>query len=63
MDRLLHDCAWAEAHALMELVGHNFREEEQREVFAAFYRASRAGIEAYRSQSEMEGRRLRPSVN
>lgn len=51
------------AHALMAIVGHCFREEEQRDLFAEFYNASRGGIEAYRLKSERVTRRINPSKN
>ena len=35
-ESLLHDHAWAQAHALLDLVAHLLREEEQREAFAEF---------------------------
>ena len=62
-DRLMHDVAWAEAHALMELIGHNFREEEQRDLFTEFYNARRAALEAYVAQADRQEHRLRPSNN
>jgi hypothetical protein len=63
MERLIHDCAWAHAQILMDLVGHVFREEEQRELFAAFYTSSRRALEAFLHQQERQHQRLRPSSN
>lgn len=33
MTRLDHDCAWTTAKAVLDMVGHLLREEEQREFF------------------------------
>ena len=62
-DRLIHEVAWVQAHALMDLVGHNYREEEQRELFAAFYQASRAALESFRIQFDRHQQRVSPSKN
>ncbi len=62
-ESLLHDTAWAMAHALMNVVAHNFREEEQRELFSEFYNAARAGLEAFCVQETRIERRICPSKN
>lgn len=33
MTRVNHDCAWATAKAILDMVGHLLREEERREFF------------------------------
>lgn len=33
MTRLDHDCAWATAKAVLDMVGHLLRQEEQKEFF------------------------------
>lgn len=63
MERLIHDCAWSNAHILMDAVGNNYPEEKQRELFALFYNASRGVLEAFCTQSERERRRITPSKN
>jgi hypothetical protein len=62
-DRIAHNVAWASAHALLDLIGHNYRKEQQRELFAKFYNASRAVIESYCAQSDRQMKRIAPSKN
>lgn len=62
-DSLIHDAAWAMAQSLMAICGHCFREEEQRDLFDEFYRASREGIEAYHAQWSRMKRRITPTKN
>jgi len=58
--RLQHDCAFALATALLEMVGNCIRLEERRDCWEEFYRASLAGIQAYDIQAERMRRRLNP---
>ncbi len=62
-ERLKHDCAMAMAKALLDMVAHNYREDEHRDVFEAFYTACKAGIEAYAINDDRMQRRLRPLNN
>lgn len=64
--RLQHDCAWAAATALLDLVAPCLRPEEHRDAFDEFYTAVRAALESYEREVQQEGRRmfpLRPSRN
>ena len=51
MDSLMHDCAVAMATAMLEMIGHNFREEQQKDIFDAYYQACSAGLELYARES------------
>jgi hypothetical protein len=62
-DRLVHDVAWATATALADIVSPCLREEEKADAFAEFYRAVRAGLEAYEIQARRMEQRLRPGRN
>lgn len=59
----IHDHAWAIAHAMLDAIGHNYREEEQREIFSICYNAARAGLESFCSQYERMLKRICPSKN
>jgi hypothetical protein len=61
--RLVHDCAFALARVLLDMVAHNYREEEHRDIFEAFYTACKAGIEAYSLQDDRMQHRLKPGRN
>jgi hypothetical protein len=61
---LRHDCAWAGARSLVEIVVPCLREEERRDAFEEFYRVCAAMIEAYEQQMQREAARLcKPSRN
>lgn len=55
------DCARALAVALMEICGHCFREEEQRDLYQEFYRASKEALGAFRALNQQA--LLEPSEN
>lgn len=46
---LTEDCARALATVLMDICGHCFREEEQRDLYEEFYQSVKAGLESYQS--------------
>jgi hypothetical protein len=62
-ESLIHDHAWALAHALLDLIAHNYREEEQREIFAAFYNGARGALESYDVQQQRIALRITPCKN
>jgi hypothetical protein len=61
---LRHDCAWAGARALLEIVAPALRPEEHKDFFDEAYRACAAMIEAYEREMQREAARLcKPSRN
>lgn len=60
-ERLFHDVGLALAHALLDIVARDYSEERQRELFAAFYNASRAGLEALCVQADRVAKQIAPS--
>ena len=61
--RLQHDCAFAMATALLEIIGPCLRDEERNDAFWEFYRVTRTGIESYVIQRNRELARLNPTRN
>jgi hypothetical protein len=62
-ERLAADCSRAMAKALLNLIAHNYRQEEHNDIWQAFTEVCRSGIEAYDLQSRRLESRLRPSKN
>ncbi len=64
MIRLRHDCAVATAKAILGMVGHLLRPEEQREFFGMVYEAVVAGLLKFEDLRKAELKRLcKPSDN
>ncbi len=64
MVRLRHDCAMVTAIAILEMVGHLLRPEEQREFFGMVYEAVTAGLVQFDGLRKAELKRLcKPSEN
>jgi hypothetical protein len=62
--RLDHDCAWATAKAVLDMVGHLLREEEQKEFFSMTVAAVEACLIKRDELLARERKRLaKPSSN
>jgi len=61
--RLIGDHARAMGKLLVELIGHNFREEEHPDIWEAFTEVCKAGLETYHIESCRMRERLRPGRN
>lgn len=62
-ERLVGDCSRAMGKALLDLIAHNYREEEHHDIWEAFTEVCKAGIESYERQSRRLKLRLRPMRN
>ena len=58
MTRLDHDCAMATAQAVLDMVGHLLREEEQREFFGMVFTAVEACLITRDERLKRERKRL-----
>lgn len=63
MTRLDHDCAYATAKAVLDMVGHLLREEEQREFFNMTFKAIEACLIQRDMLLERERKRLGKPIN
>ncbi|GEM_PF-3029025 len=61
--RLRHDCAWACATALLDVVRDVLMDFEHKDFHEEAYRIVLAALEAYDLQCQREAARLRPSRN
>ena len=62
-ERLIHDCSWAAAAVLENMVAPVLREEERREFLAQAYQSVRAAIESFLIFKNREAARINPSAN
>jgi len=61
--RIIDDHARAMGKALLELIAHNYREEELHDIWEAFTSVCQAGLESYDIQSRRMQQRLKPCDN
>lgn len=58
--RLVSQCAFDTARELVGLIAHNYRDEELRDLFEAFYASCKAGLERYGTLDARLRRQMRP---
>jgi len=58
--RLVSQCAFDTARELVGLIAHNYRDEELRDLFEAFYASCKAGLEWYGALDARLRRQMRP---
>jgi len=61
--RVVSDHARAMGKALLDLIAHNYREEEHHDIWESFTQVCKAGIESYDILTRRMELRLRPSIN
>jgi hypothetical protein len=62
-ERLIGECARLLGKTLTDMIAHNFRAEEYRDIWDAFTEACQAGIRRYEERAERLIERLRPGRN
>jgi hypothetical protein len=58
--RLVSQCAFDTARELVGLIAHNYRDEELRDLFEAFYASCKTGLERFGTLDARIRRQLRP---
>lgn len=58
--RLVSQCAFDTARELVGLIAHNYRDEELRDLFEAFYASCKTGLERYEALDARLRRQMRP---
>jgi len=62
-DREIGDHARAMGKALLDLVAHNYREEEWHDIWEAFTEVCKAGLESYDTHARRMAQRIEPGRN
>jgi hypothetical protein len=60
-ESLHHDCSWALASALAELLAELLPDDERRKFFDSSYQASRACLDAFCARVERQAKRINPT--